>query len=141
MSRARSITYWATTGILAAGLIGSGIQQLLRLDAEGAVAPPYAWGIVQLGFPVYVLTILGVWKIAGAIVLLVPRFPLIKEWAYAGIGFLLTGALFAHIAVGHDWVELPPALFLLAFAVISWFLRPSSRRIANATGSARAATA
>jgi uncharacterized membrane protein YphA (DoxX/SURF4 family) len=84
MPRAKTTTYWATTGVLAAGLLGSGIQQLLRIEAEGAVAPPYAWGIVQLGYPVYLLTVLGVWKVLGAVAILVPRFPLAKEWAYAG---------------------------------------------------------
>jgi len=133
MSRSKTIAYWATTGILAAGLLGSGIQQLLRIEGEGAIAPPYAWGIVQLGYPVYLLTILGIWKVLGAIAILVPRSPIVKEWAYAGIAFLLTGALFSHVATGHAWVELLPALFLLALAVASWCLRPAPRRVAATT--------
>ena len=142
MSRAKTISYWATTGVLASGLLGSGIQQLLRIEAEGAVAPPYAWGIVELGYPLYLLTVLGVWKILGAIALLVPRFPLVKEWAYAGIVFLLTGGLVAHLAVGHPWVELIPAVALLALVVASWFLRPASRRLTEARlgGAAKSAT-
>ena len=132
MSRTKSITYWVTTGLLAAGLLGSGIQQLFRVEAEGAIAPPYAWGIVQLGYPAYLLTILGVWKVLGAIAILVPKFPTVKEWAYAGIVFLLTGALFSHTAVGHPWVEMLPALFLLALTVVSWFLRPTPRKLTAA---------
>lgn len=120
MSRTRSITYWTTTGILAAGLLGSGIQQLLRTEAEGAVAPPYAWGIVQLGYPTYLLTIIGVWKILGAIAIVIPSRPLTKEWAYAGITFLLTGAIVSHLAVGHSWLELLPAVMLLALTAASW---------------------
>jgi uncharacterized membrane protein len=129
MSRARTITYWVTTGVLAAGLLGSGMQQLLGLEAEGAVAPPYAWGIVQLGYPTSVLIVLGIWKTLGAVAILIPRTPVLKEWAYAGIVFLLTGAVFAHLAVGHAWVELIPAVALLALAAVSWWLRPASRRL------------
>ena len=133
MRRTRSITYWATTGLLVAGLLGSGMQ-LLRVEGEGAIAPPYAWGIVQLGYPAYLLTILGVWKVLGAIVIVVPKLPIVKEWAYAGIGFLLTGAVASHLAVGHHWVELIPAVGLLVVAGASWYLRPAGRRVASAEG-------
>ncbi|SMY01924.1 DoxX family protein [Brevibacterium antiquum] len=140
MSRTKSVIYWTTTGILAAGLLGSGIQQLLRTEAEGAIAPPYAWGIVQLGYPAYLLTILGIWKIVGAVAILVPKFPIVKEWAYAGIVLLLTGALFSHLAVGHSWVELLPALGLLALAAASWYLRATPRRITKSTRTANVVT-
>ena len=136
MSRTRSITYWATTGILAAGLFGSGIQQLLRTEAEGAIAPPYAWGIVELGYPTYLLTILGAWKLLGAIAILVPKLPLVKEWAYAGIVVLLTGAMFSHLAIAHSWVELIPAAMLLVLAVASWWLRPTPRTLIRQTATA-----
>src|SRR5262249_27408975 len=88
----QKISYWLATVILAAALVGTGVQQLLRVEAVGATAPPFAWGIVQLGYPVYVLTILGTWKLLGAVTILIPRYRLLKEWAYAGIVFLLTGA-------------------------------------------------
>lgn len=83
---------------------------------------------MQLGYPTYLLTIIGVWKLLGAIAILAPGLPLVKEWAYAGIAFLLTGAVVSHLAVGHDWFELLPAVMLLAFTAASWALRPASRR-------------
>ena len=129
MSKTQKIIYWGTTIFLASALLASGLQQLFHVENPGAIAPPYAWGIVKLGYPEYVLTILGTWKVLGAMAILAPKFPLLKEWAYAGIFFLLTGALFSHIASGHNWPELIPAALLLAMLVPSWYLRPASRRL------------
>jgi hypothetical protein len=129
MTKTQRMTYWSSTVVLAAGFLGSGIQQLLRVEGEGALAPPYAWGIMQLGYPVYVLTILGTWKLLGAVAILIPKYPLLKEWAYAGTFFLLTGAIFTHIASGTPWYELIPAVFLLALTILSWYFRPASRRL------------
>lgn len=123
------IIYWVFTIWLALGLLGSGIQQLLRVEAKGALAPPFAWGIVEMGYPVYVLTILGVWKLLGAVAILIPKYPLLKEWAYAGIFFLFTGALFSHVASGHPWYELLPATLLLILTILSWYFRPADRKI------------
>ena len=106
MTKAQRVAYWIATIVLALGLLGTGIQQLLRVEAEGALGPPFAWGIVQLGYPVYILTILGIWKILGAIAILIPKYPLLKECAYAGLFFLLTGAVFSHVSSGHPWNEL-----------------------------------
>ncbi|KAB8191932.1 DoxX family protein [Nonomuraea phyllanthi] len=128
-----------STLVLASGLIGSGIQQLLRVEGEGALAPPYAWGIVQLGYPVYVLTLLGIWKLPGAVAILAPKYPLIKEWAYAGIFFLLTGGMFSHVASGDDWYQSLTALFLLVLAMASWHFRPAGRRLLPAGRARRAA--
>ncbi|QYC45846.1 hypothetical protein Nocox_41525 [Nonomuraea coxensis DSM 45129] len=129
MANGRRITYWLSTLVLASGLVGSGVQQLLRIEGEGAMAPPYAWGIVQLGYPVYVLTLLGVWKILGAVAILLPRYPLLKEWAYAGLFFLLTGGMFSHVAAGDPWIQLLPAIFLLALTALSWHFRPADRKL------------
>jgi uncharacterized membrane protein YphA (DoxX/SURF4 family) len=126
-TRTAKIIYWSATIVLASGLVGSGLQQLLRVEAEGALAPAYAWGIEQMGYPAYLLTILGTWKVLGAVAILIPRFPLLKEWAYAGIFFLLTGAMFSHVATGHLWYQLLPALFLLILTVMSWYFRPADR--------------
>jgi uncharacterized membrane protein YphA (DoxX/SURF4 family) len=134
VTRTRKIIYWSATIVLASGLVGSGAQQLLRVEGAGALAPPYAWGIKQLGYPVYVLTILGTWKLLGTVAILVPRFPLLKEWAYAGIFFLLTGAMFSHVASGNPWYENIPALFLLILAIVSWHLRPAGRKIVAMRG-------
>ncbi|MFI6299316.1 DoxX family protein [Nonomuraea sp. NPDC050790] len=129
MSRTRRIIYWLATLVLASGLVGSGVQQLLRIENKGAVAPPYAWGIVELGYPVYILTILGTWKLLGAVMIVIPKYPLFKEWAYAGLFFLLTGALFSHVAAGSAWLEWIPAIFLLVLTVVSWYLRPADRKL------------
>jgi hypothetical protein len=63
---------------------------------------------------------------------LVPRFPLLKEWAYAGFFFLTTGAVFSHLAVGHAAAELFPGSLLLVLTVISWYFRPADRRLVPA---------
>ncbi|MDA0637534.1 DoxX family protein [Nonomuraea sp. MCN248] len=132
MAKSRNITYWVSTLVLASGLVGSGVQQVLRSEGEGALAPPYAWGIVELGYPVYVLTLLGTWKILGAVAIVAPGYPLVKEWAYAGLGFLLTGGMFSHLASGDPWYQLLPAFFLLVLTVLSWHFRPAGRRLVTA---------
>ena len=129
MNRSRSFTYWISTAFLSLGLLGTGIQQLLHVEAVGAVGPPFAWGIVRLGYPVYILTILGIWKILGVIAILVPGYPLLKEWAYAGFFFLLTGALYSHLASGHPWNELIAATTLLILTILSWYFRPANRKL------------
>lgn len=129
MARWQKILYWTSTLVLASGLIGSGVQQVLRVDGEGALAPPYAWGIVELGYPLYVLPLLGTWKLLGAVAILLPRRPLLKEWAYAGIFFLLTGGMYSHISSDDAWYQLLPAFFLLVFTVVSWHFRPDDRRL------------
>ena len=86
--------------------------------------------IARLGYPTYILPILGVWKILGGFAVLAPKFPLVKEWAYAGFFFIMTGAIFSHVAVGESMVEALPALLLMVLTVISWYFRPASRRVA-----------
>lgn len=127
-TKRNKIIYWIATIILSFGLLGTGIQQLLRVEAVDALGPPFAWGIVQLGYPLYILTILGVWKILAVIALLIPKYPLLKEWTYAGIFFLLTGALFSHMASGHPWHESIAATTLLILTIVSWYFRPESRK-------------
>ncbi len=121
----RNTAYWITTALVAL-LIGSGgIVQLAFL--RGNVP-----GTVLLGYPLYFFHILGFWKVLGAIAILVPRLPRLKEWAYAGIFFDLTGAVASIIAVGgygaYGFHVLAP-LILALLAVASWALRPASRTI------------
>ena len=132
MGERNKIIYWIATIWLALGMVATGIQQLLHLQVEGALAPPGVYGITQLGYPVYFLTIIGVWKILGVVALFVPRFPLVKEWAYAGFFFLLTGAVFSHIATHHSAAEFFPSLLLLVMTVLSWYFRPADRRLVPA---------
>src|SRR5580693_4817019 len=129
MTKRNKIIYWIATIWLALGMTATGLLQLGRAQAEGALAPPGVYGIKHLGYPVYFLTILGAWKILGVIALLVPKFPLLKEWAYAGFFFLMSGAIFSHIAVGDSASEFYPSVLLLILTVVSWYFRPASRKI------------
>jgi len=85
--------------------------------------------VTHLGYPVYLLTILGVWKVVGAAAVLVPKFPLVKEWAYAGFFFIMSGAIFSHIAVGDSIKEIFPSLLLLVLTVVSWYFRPANKKV------------
>ena len=127
--KAGKIIYWIATIWLALGMLATGTLQLLKVKAEGAVAPPGLEGIVHLGYPVYFLTILGIWKILGVTALLIPKFPLLKEWAYAGFFFVMTGAIFSHFAIDDPTIEIFPALLLLILNAVSWYLRPANRKI------------
>jgi len=129
MTKRNKIIYWISTIWLASGMLSTGTLQLFKAKAEGALAPPGVYGITHLGYPVYFLTILGVWKILGVVALLIPRFPLLKEWAYAGFFFAMSGAVFSHIASGDPMNENFPALLLLILTVVSWYFRPADRKI------------
>ncbi len=121
--KAKSISYWITTGLLAF-LIGGGVSQVLHMpwNVEGTVH--------VLGYPAYVLTIIGIWKVFGAIAIVMPRYPRLKEWAYAGIFFDLTGAAASHVAASdsgaYGW-HVIATLALASLAIASWALRPESR--------------
>lgn len=122
MTKRNKIIYWVSTSWLALGMISTGIVQLLRMEDEVA-------RMTHLGFPSYSLLLLGGWKIAGVVAVLIPRFPLLKEWAYAGFFFNMTGALMAHIALGDPITELFPAMLLLVLTMVSWYFRPDHRRL------------
>lgn len=129
MTKRNKIIYWIATIWLSLGMTATGIQQLLKLQQEGAVAPPGVYGIKELGYPVYFLTIIGVWKILGVVAVLIPKFPMLKEWAYAGFFFLTTGAIFSHAATGNSVNEILPSLLLLALTAVSWYFRPLNRKL------------
>lgn len=129
MAKINKIIYWISTLWLALGMTATGTLQLLKVKAPGAVSPPGVEGIIHLGYPVYFLTILGLWKILGAFAVLIPKFPLLKEWAYAGFFFAMSGAVFSHIAVSDPAKELIPSLFLLFLTGVSWYFRPANRKI------------
>ena len=125
-TKAKNIVYWITTILVAFPIGSGGVAQLARLPAT-------VDGFVHiLHYPLYFVTILGFWKVAGAIAILVPGFPRLKEWAYAGIFFDLTGAAASCAAVGgygaYGFHVLAP-LIIAVLAVTSWALRPESRRI------------
>jgi uncharacterized membrane protein YphA (DoxX/SURF4 family) len=118
--RSRTIAYWVTTVLVAAELAVGGVWDIMRI-------PYVRTAIEHLGYPSYFLVILGLWKVAGAAALLVPRFPRLKEWAYAGTFFNYTGALASHWVVG-DGVDIG-LIVLVGVLVASWSLRPSARRL------------
>lgn len=128
MTKRRNVIYWIATVWLALGMTATGVQQIMHMPIEKALAPPGTHGMEALGYPAYLLTIIGIWKLIGVVVLLIPRTPLLKEWAYAGFFFLLSGALFSHSAVGHGLAELFPAGLLLVMLGLSWWLRPKDKK-------------
>ncbi len=124
MTKRNKIIYWIATIWLALGMVSTGAVQLFKMKVgQGGVDM-----ITQLGYPVYFLTILGIWKILGAVAVLIPKFPLLKEWAYAGFFFAMTGAVFSHIASGSV-NEIFPSLLLLFLTIVSWYFRPVERKI------------
>jgi hypothetical protein len=127
--KTKSIAYWTATGLIAFFIGGGGATQIwqYQVNPHGVVA--------LLGYPMYFFAILGFWKVLGAVAILVPRFPRLKEWAYAGIFFDLTGAAVSCAAVGgygaYAFHVIVP-LVLAGLTMLSWALRPQSRNIAVA---------
>lgn len=122
MDKRNKIIYWIVTVFLSVGMLAGGIQQTLQIGGYNEI-------ITKLHYPLYVLSILGIWKILGVIAILIPKFPLLKEWAYAGFFFAMSGAAISHFAVGQSFTEAFPALILLIVTILSWYFRPSDRKI------------
>ena len=122
MTKRNKIIYWISTIWLALGMLSTGAVQLFKLKAD-------VDQITHLGYPVYLLTILGVWKIVGVVAVLIPKFPRLKEWAYAGFFFAMSGAAISHIVSGDSVKEIFPSLLLLILTVVSWYFRPDNRKI------------
>jgi len=118
----REIGYWIVTLVFCFAMAGSGSMNLLRVEAMKE-------GLNGLGYPDYLMTILGVAKILGVIALLMPGATLLKEWAYAGFTFDLMGASASHAFSGHTAPEIVMPLIFLGLAAASYFLRPSQRRL------------
>lgn len=122
MTKRNKIIYWIFTAWLSLGMLSTALVQLFKAKEE-------VDNITQLGYPVYFLTIIGTWKILGVITVLIPKFTLVKEWAYAGFFFAMSGAIFSHIATGNPVSKMFPSLLLLVLTVISWYFRPANRKI------------
>lgn len=122
MPKRNKIIYWIATGWLALGMVSTGIVQLLHMQQE-------IDNFTRLGYPPYLMTLLGVWKMLGVIAILIPKFPLLKEWAYAGFFFVASGAIISHLASGSEAKELFGPALLLVLTVISWYFRPEDRKI------------
>ena len=122
MKKKNKIIYWVATAWLSLGMVSTGIVQLFHMNEE-------VQKMKALGYPMYFLTIIGIWKLVGVAAILAPKFPLVKEWAYTGFFFLLSGALFTHVAVCDHLAEYFGPALLLALAIISWYYRPPNRKI------------
>jgi len=127
--KTKVIGYWATTIFVALELLAGGLTDLVQGREVLVVGQPVDQVMAHLGYPVYLLTILGWWKLLGAIALLVPRFPRLKEWAYAGIFFEMTGAAASLAARGDGAGTIIAPLNVAVLAVASWALRPQSRTL------------
>lgn len=129
-TKGKMIAYWTVTSILVFAIMLSGIGQLMQYGGNVEL-------VTNLGYPLYILTILGIWKVLGAIALLVPGFPRLKEWVHAGIFFLMTGAALSH-AFANDYGDYGFNMILpLSYAALniaSWVLRPQSRILGSLLG-------
>ncbi|HMG86407.1 MAG TPA: DoxX family protein [Terracidiphilus sp.] len=125
-TKTKSIVYWTMTILVAFPIGSGGIAQMAQYRANPHGVVP------ELGYPMYFFAILGFWKLFGALTILAPRYPRLKEWAYAGIFFDLTGAAASCAWVGgygaYGFHVIAP-LIITGFLLASWALRPDSRKI------------
>jgi len=122
MTKRNKIIYWTSTILVVLGLLPGGIGQIFHAKWSVDLIRP-------LGYPEYMLTIIGIWKVMGGIVLLIPKIPLIKEWAYAGFFFAMSGAVISHLAVGESMNKIVSPLALLILIMLSWYFRPADKKI------------
>jgi DoxX-like family len=122
MEKRKLIWYWIITVLLSFCIFSGGLMQAVQ--AKGVVE-----GFKPLGYPTYFISIIGVWKVLGVIAILIPKFPLLKEWAYAGLFFTMTGAVISHLASNDVHTQIIAPIVLAIFTVLSWWLRPADRKI------------
>lgn len=122
MSKRNKIIYWIATLWLSLGMTSAGIVQTLRIKEELAM-------MTHLGYPEYFLPIIGIWKLLGVIAILIPGRPLLKEWAYAGFFFTMTGAIISHFVCRDEAKEFFGPTLLLVLTILSWYFRPAERKI------------
>ncbi|MFC2185753.1 DoxX family protein [Fulvivirgaceae bacterium LMO-SS25] len=122
MKKKDKIIYWVATIWLSLGMVSTGIVQIIQMEEE-------VQKMTELGYPDYFLLIIGVWKLLGALAILIPKFSLVKEWAYAGFFFLMSGAIISHLAVGDEAIEYFGPTLLLVLTIVSWLYRPTTRKV------------
>lgn len=115
------IIYWVATLWLALGMLSTGLVQIFKEQSTVDF-------MTQAGYPLYFLTLLGIGKILGVVAILIPKYPLLKEWAYAGFVYVVFGAAYTYIAVDRpdDLYHLGLMFGLIA---VSWYFRPASRKV------------
>jgi hypothetical protein len=124
MEKRKLIWYWIITVILSLCIFSGGLAQAMQVK-------DVVQGFKPLGYPLYFISLIGVWKMLGIIAILIPGFKLVKEWAYAGIFFTMTGAVISHIASNNVSAQIISPVVLALFTVLSWYLRPANRKIAS----------
>ena len=122
MEKRKLIWYWIITGLLSFCIFSGGLAQTVQ-------AKEVVQGFKPLGYPNYFISLIGVWKVLGVIAILIPKFPLLKEWAYAGIFFAMSGAVISHIASDDVNIKIIAPFLLAVFTLLSWRLRPADRKI------------
>jgi hypothetical protein len=122
MKKGKLIWYWIITAILSLCIFFGGLAQAMLLK-------DVVQGFKPLGYPNYFISLIGVWKVLGVVAILIPKFKLLKEWAYAGIFFAMSGAVISHIASNDVSVQIISPFLLAVFTVLSWYLRPANRKI------------
>jgi hypothetical protein len=124
MEKRKLVWYWIITILLSLCIFSGGLAQAIQ--AKGVVQ-----GFKPLGYPTYFISLIGIWKMLGIIAILIPKFKLLKEWAYAGMFFVMSGAVISHIASNDVSVQVIAPLLLAVFTVLSWYLRPTDRKISS----------
>jgi len=124
MEKKKLMWYWIITVILSFCLFSGGMAQAVQV--KGVID-----GFKPLGYPTYFISLIGIWKMLGIIAILVPGFKLLKEWAYAGLFFVMSGAVISHIASDHVTIQIIAPFLLMIFTVLSWYLRPANRKITS----------
>ncbi|MFS0728236.1 DoxX family protein [Paenibacillus sp. 1P07SE] len=121
MIKRNKVIYWIATIWLALGVLSAGIVQLMGLNAEVEM-------MLHLGYPSYLLVILGASKLLSIVAILVPGFPVLKEWSYAGLFFTMAGAMMSHLMLGDSFGEIYQSMLLLILTIVSWYFRPENRK-------------
>lgn len=127
----KSVAYWIATALIALETLVGGAADIAHGRTILVTGTPVVDVVTSLGYPVYILTILGIWKLLGGATLLAPRLPRLKEWAYAGVIFELTGAAASLIVRGYGVSDVSTPLLLAILALTSWALRPASRTLGS----------
>ncbi len=124
MEKRKALWYWIITAVLSFCIFSGGLAQAFQV--KGVIA-----GFKPLEYPTYFISLIGVWKVLGIIAILIPKFKLLKEWAYAGLFFTMSGAVISHIASDNVTIQIIAPIVLAVFTLLSWYLRPADRKLVN----------